>query len=734
MKNTTWITSCWLSLALLGFCCETHGQQPAEKAEPVAPEPSAAVRAIIDSDPTTVEELVVAASQLAVHDQPQLAREMLARVLAAKPDAKTCHEFIQQHGSGMLLRLQGNRLVAPHGGQVTKLILEAADKAIRDPARLAALIEQLKNPSSQQRGFAAADLAAAGMDAVPLIVKSLSDPAQQQFHANYRAALARFGEAAAAPMLGLMESSDAALKTHAIAVLGQIKAPHTAIYLIGSLASRREPKSVREAAYRSLLQLLDNPPRRAQAEQMLKDRVTTMMGGNHRLAADIENRVILWHFNERTKQLAPKTYHHDDAQAVLAARLARDLHLATPGNVEHRQIYLTAMLKAAALVTGRDKPLATSAGSAFDIAATFKADAVEAVLADALKNNQPEAAAAAAQILGQIGTPELLYRNQPQPSPLAQAARHRDPRVRFSAAEAIVHLKPTQPFAGSSYVPEALGYFAGSSGQRRVLVAHRSIERARVLAGELAALGFEADVAGSGRDLMRMAVTSPDYEMLFISMTIDRPTVSYLLQEIRRDTRTSQVAVGLLATEASYRRAERIARSDSVSVALPWPPTPGSGEYYAKRMGRLLERNQVEADVRLERAKRSLELLAELADGSDERQSIYNLARQQPSMLRAVLVPQLSESASAVLGKLGTPAAQRKLIDVASQTLFPLSARRHAARAFSESVRKHGVLLTKDEILRQYERYNASEKLSKETQIVLALVLDSIESKTRKAE
>ena len=120
--------------------------------------------------------------------------------------------------------------------------------------------------------------------------------------------------------------------------------------------------------------------------------------------------------------------------------------------------------------------------------------------------------------------------------------------------------------------------------------------------------------------------------------------------------------------------------------------------------------------------------------GASKRAKIYDLTRQQPSMLRAVLVPQLSEQASAVLGKLGTPAAQRKLVDVASQTLFSLAARRHAARAFGQNVHEHGILLTKAEILRQYDRYNASEKLSKETQIVLAQVLNSIETQTRRQE
>ena len=52
-----------------------------------------------------------------------------------------------------------------------------------------------------------------------------------------------------------------------------------------------------------------------------------------------------------------------------------------------------------------------------------------------------------------------------------------------------------------------------------------------------------------------------------------------------------------------------------------------------------------------------------------------------------------------------------------------------AAEAFRASVAAHGVLLTTDQILAQYDRYNASETADAATQKVLARVLDVIEKK-----
>jgi len=86
------------------------------------------------------------------------------------------------------------------------------------------------------------------------------------------------------------------------------------------------------------------------------------------------------------------------------------------------------------------------------------------------------------------------------------------------------------------------------------------------------------------------------------------------------------------------------------------------------------------------------------------------------------------------LAHLGTPDAQRALVDVASTNALPLETRQRAAEAFRDSVVRRGKLLTTGEIERQYDRYNASETLDAETQRVLGFVLDVIEAETKGIE
>ena len=149
-------------------------------------------------------------------------------------------------------------------------------------------------------------------------------------------------------------------------------------------------------------------------------------------------------------------------------------------------------------------------------------------LTRAMATGHVPAAAAAARILGRIGTAEKC-------SPAARSRRrssgrceHADRRLRFAALEAIVQLQPVRPFAGSSYVPEALAFFAASTGSRRAMVAGPNTEESRDVGGFLIALGYEVDTAASGTDLFRQLLASGDYELVLVDAAIQDPPIHLL--------------------------------------------------------------------------------------------------------------------------------------------------------------------------------------------------------------
>ena len=73
------------------------------------------------------------------------------------------------------------------------------------------------------------------------------------------------------------------------------------------------------------------------------------------------------------------------------------------------------------------------------------------------------------------------------------------------------------------------------------------------------------------------------------------------------------------------------------------------------------------------------------------------------------------------------------MVTLASQSARRLSDRQAAAAAFGTAISRRGLLLARNDIELQYERYNQSQILDRDTQKVLGSLLDAIESPTRRS-
>jgi hypothetical protein len=125
-------------------------------------------------------------------------------------------------------------------------------------------------------------------------------------------------------------------------------------------------------------------------------------------------------------------------------------------------------------------------------------------------------------------------------------------------------------------------------------------------------------------------------------------------------------------------------------------------------------------------AQVALEAFARYA-AEPEVYSFYEPARVQDSLVKAIDQPELAPFAARALGMLGTARGQRALVEVASQHARPIEVRQAAAVAFREAVAREHLQLTTKDVLLQYQIYNLSEHLDRETQVVLGHVLDTIE-------
>jgi hypothetical protein len=355
------------------------------------------------------------------------------------------------------------------------------------------------------------------------------------------------------------------------------------------------------------------------------------------------------------------------------------------------------------------------------------------VLADAIQAGRVPAAIAAAEVLGRLGDGRVLTSSGPQESPLALALLHSDRRVRLAAAHAILELNPTASFPGSSRVLEALARAIRTTGSSLVLVGHPRGEEAQSLVGFMNDLGYEGEAAYTGRRLAELAMSGTDYEFILISDAIDGPPVKDLVQWLRKDYRTARIPVGVMARSDDLYELRYAFENDPLVLVFPRIYSTEVARTQVDNLLALAGRNHVRREERIAQAQAALAAIGRLAR-TREAFTFWNLLRREDAVIAALDNPALTAAAAEVLAQYGTPKSQTALVNFASQNARPLTDRRAAAAAFAAAVKSRGLNLTQQQILAQFDRYNASEKLDAGTQSVLESLLDAIEAPTAAKE
>ena len=686
---------------------------------------SPAVAAILATKPTTPSDMTRAASVLSDLGRPDLARALIKKVLAANLDQRQLTTMEEHFGAAVFLKMASRLDLAPEGKELADMVMTAANSVLEDPARLAELVKQIQDPSAEVRILALNGLKRARGAGVAPLLAVLADPARSAEYTNVRAALVRLGGSALGPLRAALESGDPQLTVEVIRVLAELRPGESIVYLLAPATADQYGAKVQEAAQAALVRIVGQAPGKKVASQMLLEEAKAHFERLHPVGIDAAGRVKIWSWDAAKGKPAGNQMGAADASLALAARFAREAYSVDPQNDEIRLLCLVTQLEQAAYENGLDKPLVGEGDTAAAKVAGFGASVVEDVLKYAVDADHPVGATAAARILGKIGSAEELLCQGAQPSALVRAAQHHHRRLRFAAVEAILALNPEKPFAGSSHVGEVLTSFASFSGGRRALVAVPTSQEALLIGGYLVAMGFELDTAVTGRELIRLAIGSSDYELAMVDTSIERPIVALLIQQLRHDYRTAELPVALMARSGRLAEAERIASHDRLVGAFPRPHDAETVQRQAEQVLALAGREAVALDERKRQALQSMRWLAELSGSG---QKIFNVQRAQIPAIAALFSADLGSDAIAILGNQGTPEAQTSLVDLASRWTQPLEVRKAAAEAFWKNTAEHGILLTTKQIRVQYDRYNQSRHRDSSTQQILASILNCIEA------
>lgn len=683
------------------------------------------VEALTAGDATTPAQWFQVAEILARRERPDLAKEFLQKILAAKLDDAALVKLADRFGTTAFARLAARPELLPEADQLADLVLAAVAQQRESPERLTERVKQLASPDERVREEAAAGLREAGSAAVAPLVAALADPGRSEEYSRLRFMLAGLGTDAVRPLLAYLDAGDPAFVAKVINALAQIDDRDASLYLLAPYSSAESDPAVREAARSALARRIGRLPNAAEAARVLARRARRYFDGEATVREDENGQTTIWQWDPESRQAVPKMYPAAAARAVIAARLARDAMAVAPNDPEIRWLYLLTTLEAASYEAGLDEALSIEPGTPAARAAEFGTPALLAALDDALRTGHAPAATAAVRILGQTATPAEALNTGPTPSPLARALRSPDRRTRMAAIEAIARLKPTQPFAGSSYLGEAMAYLASSTGTRRAMVAARNTAEARRVGGYLAPLGFEVETAVTGSEMLRRLLQSSDYELVLVDARIDLPPIGILLQQIRHDARLASLPVGILGSEGFFDVAEQAARDDRLALALVRPHDAETVRWQVERLENLAAPAAVAPELR---HRQATAILAQLAALAGKGPGVIDLGRVEKAVLGAARQPQTSDAAMAMLEKLGTPESQKTLVDLASDRRQPVDLRRAALSALVNTVERNGILLTTDQILTQYDRYNQSATADKTTQQILGLILDCLEA------
>ncbi len=566
--------------------------QPGEAAdtstEPVQPllETNPAVRSALETPRKAPRDFVQAILWLIDLGRPELAKPILAELAKLNITDAQRVAIVGEFGSQGMLHLARATELGPEGAAFAEACMAAASVAANNPQRIATLVKQLSDPSAEVRTAARNDLAATGQIGATAALEALARETDPQSRSALLSAIELMHRYVDRPLLAMLETNDAALRAEVVALLERLAVPQAAPLLSASSAS---------------------------AERVLATAIANYKRGMPPFAADAANQVELWKWNDATKSFASARVPADEAQIIWIARLADDLARIRPKNPDDQRQALVLRLEADGIKRGK-----AVAGNPINPTLLAHADpqVLSQALAEALRANYSHAAFALVQALGTHGDPNILLTADGKPSPLADALTSPNRRVRFAALQAIMALNPATPYPGSSLVPDALAWFAGSTGERQAVVAMPNIAAAADLAGKLATLNLAAEPVNRARDAVDMARAMPDLELVLIDMNILIPDIRQAVYELRISPTTGDIPIALLAADGRLEAADRLASEHTRVIAIPRPHTSEALASTVEDLTRLAAREEVPAAERVAQAEQARKWLATLSAGN----------------------------------------------------------------------------------------------------------------------
>ncbi len=689
----------------------------------------ASVRGAVLDTPYKLTEAVRTMMDIEEYDE---AKFYLKQLTDQNLSASTLFTLNREIGSDFFFRLARSSEMAPEGQTFADQVIRTSYVEAFSPARISGLIDGL-SADSGTRSKSFQELRSLGETGVAEMLNVFADPANEKKFDDVRSVLHLTDYTVMEPLVAGSQSANESVRFESVLALSKIRDVDAFDAITGAFYSQDSSTRIKNAASSAFMAQYGYFPGPEKVTRVWLKRAQDYLDdadeiGARRLGINSVTEPV-WRWDPASNRLVKFELDRIAASRVKSATLGELVATVNPERADLQEFHMLTYLESRKQLLGSFKSIDIEAFRRKF--ATTDAGQVSGVLADALKKNLIPAAIGCCEVLSEMGDESILYSASHRPAPLVNAILYGDRHLQYAALKAIGNLAPKTNFPGSSYVTQTAVYMADFAEKPAVLVGNAREDLARTLATRLSPSGFQGITANNGGEFFRAASSNANLQFLMICDSFNRPDYAELTQQLRQDWRTKQLPIVILYRSENSNRAQRIARDDEMTVAMPFTTNTELVGLQVEHMKRFSAVWPVTIDHRRFHSEFAISWLNKVAT-SPGLSRVFDITNYEARLSKLLFTPGWEYEAAQIMAKLGTADSQRTLVSYASELGIAIDARGSAAAAFKVSVKENGLLLTSKEIIEQYNRYNASRTESKESQRVLGDILDSIESETKK--
>jgi hypothetical protein len=736
------------------------------------------------NSPKTPIEIMKAVELLTTTGRPALTRYYLKRFIDAKSTPKDCAEIVEQVGMARLMQISVERKFAPRGSVAVSFILQEAQKYWKDANIVAKATDNLTIKFDQQRQndqrlsldkFNPPIILPESLKTLNTIWNGEQIAATQLLTKLANVENADEADAIIAALLSIggdikeslavsLNSNNPILLRNAIRGL-EISISHEETFLLYPIAfSQKEniPDEIKNKAYNIILSKTGNANKKNIRNDIKQNAILTLYNRardyysrNRHLRANEDGNIRFWNWNDNKACAEYIQLRLPDAYRLFAHRYAKLAYeIADEGIADFDLVcrfYVAVLFEYIAYVNGIDNPLDLDSSGLIGVVSKLPLAQLDRIILDAIKEEHFEIARVAVMIWARIGNTQSFanFANN-QPHPLIHAVSAADRRLRFAALETIMKLNPKTPYQGSSRVTDALVWFARADGQKTVVVVHPKLAEASRFAGYFVPLGYDNELASTCKKGLMLAAESPDVELVVVDSTFRDLAVSEFVSILRKDNRTHNIPVAIYRGEPQKKpkvfqdntniiELQLMQKTDqlqpnapfvtSLSQTYPRPTNDTTTKMIEADLLRKTSTTVVPIEVRIEQAKKSLNWIKQTITTPPNTRKIYHYENADELVLRAINSANHTIEGLEIATEIKSATMQLAIFNTAANATLPITIRQKAAQLFEISIKKHGIMLRGKQILTLYDRYNASEFETEESQNLLSKIIDIIEEK-----